>query len=195
MAKRAFTYIELVFVIVVIGILSVLTMERLNRDHLIEATDQVLSHIRYAQHLAMMDDQFNPTDQNYRNRWYRIQFHNAANSNAYSIYSDTNGDAQVDANDMIVRDPLSNKFICGLPAVVSDNDRMEAVDLETRYGVSVNFTNSNGTRQVVFDHLGRPHYSNNLQLASGDINVTLTANDGETMNIIITQETGYAYVQ
>ena len=53
--KKAFTMLELVVVIVVIGIIAVAALPRINDDHIAEAADQVMSHIRYTQHLAMQD--------------------------------------------------------------------------------------------------------------------------------------------
>lgn len=58
--KKAFTMIELVFVIVVVGILSYMVASSFTRNPLREAADQVVSHIRYTQHLAMTDDKFVP---------------------------------------------------------------------------------------------------------------------------------------
>ncbi|MCF6310454.1 MAG: type II secretion system GspH family protein, partial [Sulfurimonas sp.] len=56
--KKAFTMLELVMVIVVIGILAAVMLPRVASDRLAEAATQVISHIRYTQHLAMVDDQF-----------------------------------------------------------------------------------------------------------------------------------------
>ena len=59
--------IELVMVIVVLGILAVLAMPRLDRDLRQEAGDNILSAIRYTQHMALMDDVTNPND----NEWQK----------------------------------------------------------------------------------------------------------------------------
>lgn len=67
---RAFTMLELVFVIVVVGILSFIAASSFQRNT-VQATDQLLSHIRYTQHLAMTDDKFNAGIAN----WYRNQWH------------------------------------------------------------------------------------------------------------------------
>ena len=58
MKKRAFTMIELVFVIVVVGILAAIMIPKLNRNASREAANQILTHIRYTQHLAMQDDKY-----------------------------------------------------------------------------------------------------------------------------------------
>ncbi len=200
MQKSAFTYLELVIVIVVIGILATISLNRLDRDHLYEAADQVLSHIRYTQHLAMIDDRYNPNDQFWRSKQYRIQFHNTANNNAYTIYRDMGediADADYDSNDdIVVRDPLKNMFICGKTSVggCSEETRLSAVDLETKYGVEVAFSNSNGGRQVMFDALGRPMYHDGTYPGPNDddITITLQSSDGEEVDIQIQKETGFA---
>ena len=58
MKKRAFTMIELIFVIVVVGILAAIMIPKLNRNASREAANQILTHIRYTQHLAMQDDKY-----------------------------------------------------------------------------------------------------------------------------------------
>lgn len=64
--KKAFTMLELVVVIVVIGIIAVAALPRINDDHIAEAADQVMSHIRYTQHLAMQDSKVGDGD-----KWYK----------------------------------------------------------------------------------------------------------------------------
>ena len=67
--KKAFTIYETIIVLVVIGIISAISISRLNTDKLQEATDKVISTIRYTQHLALVDDKFIPSEEfsNYSN--------------------------------------------------------------------------------------------------------------------------------
>ena len=68
--KKAFTMLELVFVLVVIGILAAVMLPQMQSTKLREAAIQVVSHIRYTQHLAMIDDKFNANDGLwFRKRW------------------------------------------------------------------------------------------------------------------------------
>ena len=101
--------IELVFVIVIVGILSSVISSSFERNTLREAADQVVSHIRYTQHLAMVDDKFVPNPEMskestqarkskhaqewFRGRW-QIRFHRTVDTAvvwSYSIFSDTLG--------------------------------------------------------------------------------------------------------
>ena len=60
--KKAFTLLEIVFVIVVIGILATVILQRRQDNSLREAALQLISDIRYTQHLALTDDKYNPKD-------------------------------------------------------------------------------------------------------------------------------------
>ena len=54
--KKAFTMIELVIVIVVIGIIAMLTIPKYDKNRVLIGAQQIASHMRYAQHLAMIDN-------------------------------------------------------------------------------------------------------------------------------------------
>lgn len=171
--KKAFTMIELIMIIIVVGILAVAVIPRVDRDTLVEATNQVASHVRYTQHLAMLDNKYNPRDSNwYRNRW-KITF----NNNSYSITSgNTNAkNPQAPSKDL------------------NPTDSPE-LNLGAKYGItSIISTCGNN---IIFDETGRP-YSNFLGevgvngLLQNDCNITIS--DGGNKNGIITiyKETGY----
>ena len=56
--KKAFTLIELVFVIGVLGILTFALWPKKQPTQAFEAARQIVAHIRYTQHLALNDDKF-----------------------------------------------------------------------------------------------------------------------------------------
>lgn len=60
--KPAFSMLELVFVIVVIAILASLAIPRLERDFRTEARTNIISALRYTQHMALIDDKRDPFD-------------------------------------------------------------------------------------------------------------------------------------
>lgn len=175
--KKAFTMIELIMIIVVVGILAVAVIPRVDRDTLVEATNQVASHVRYTQHLAMLDNKYNPRDSNwYRNRW-KITFSN----NSYSITSGNTNAKNPQA-------PGKDLNPTGSPEL----------NLERKYGITsiISTCGNNGQTEIIFDEIGRP-YSNFLGvvgvdgLLQNDCNITIS--DGGSKNGIITiyKETGY----
>jgi len=74
MIKKAFTLIELIFIIVIMGILIAVIVPRVNSNKLDEAAIKLISDIRYTQHLAMVDDKFNKDSSNWFKERWRIVF-------------------------------------------------------------------------------------------------------------------------
>jgi type II secretory pathway pseudopilin PulG len=116
MIKKAFTLIELIFIIVLIGILSGVASAYLRDDKLALATYQILEHIRYTQHLAISDHKFDPKDTYYVNyqagsdgtqkgkyfrSWWQMRFVNQPGVETiigYSVYSDKDRDGNIDGS-------------------------------------------------------------------------------------------------
>ena len=167
--KKAFTLIELVFVIIVIGILSSLAMSNFNRPTLIEVANQLVSHIRYTQHLAMMDNKFDVNDPTwFKARWQIKFFNNAGSDNqwSYTIYSDwtlthTGNPDKIE----IARNPLDqSKYLTGGTSgtsliAYSDSESTKELNIGHKYGIKdVEFRDGcrSNVRFIHFDSLGRP---------------------------------------
>ena len=168
--KKAFTMLELVVVIVVIGIIAVAALPRINDDHIAEAADQVMSHIRYTQHLAMQDSKFDPTDANwFRKRWSitftRASFCEGGNEWRDSVYHDDgNTTGNLNSANEVARDPLDpSKFMSSGWAGISNADCANA---SNKYNLTTNFGITNvqfrgvcgqaGLQTLSFDEFGRP---------------------------------------
>ncbi len=205
--KKAFTMIELVFVIVVIGILAAVIIPNTRTNPLYEAATQLVSHIRYTQHLAMVDDKFDSTDSYwYKGRW-QIIFTDSKTK--YSIYSDGSSGASYDGNSNIGEmavDPSNKSKVLspGSNGYTADSRANNKLDLKNSYGIdTVTMTGGcSGDSRISFDHLGRP--------ISGTIDGTTTSyvagkllistcnivlvNLDENVTISIEPETGYAHI-
>ena len=214
--KKAFTMIELVFVIVVIGILAAAIIPSTRTNPLQEAAIQLLSHIRYTQHLSIVDDTYNAADTNwYKERW-QIVFGNAVKPDstvAYTIFSDTAtavgtstaGDA--DISEIAVNPQNKSKLLTGGygSTISSSHEKVtKKLNLELSYGVTlVEFDGgcNQGTR-ISFDYLGRPlkgdlsgnnsAYEND-NLIQSDCLITLSSSI-ESIVLKVTPETGYACI-
>ncbi len=113
MIKKSFTMIEMIFVILIVAVLAIFVTPKFCGDacgksaDLIKAANQVLGHIRYTRHLAMVDNKFVPntdlssyadttTKTNDSRYWFnkrwQIVFHRRLDTNYnyiyYSIFSD-----------------------------------------------------------------------------------------------------------
>ncbi len=200
--KPAFTMIELVFVVVVLGILAAVAIPRLQNDSRQEAADQILSDIRQTQHLALTDDVTNPTNSNWQKAFWRIQFYNMAAPTGltYSIGSDKDLGGNLDLIESAI-DPLSGKPIFGF-RTWGNTEVSPKVFIGKKFGISsITFGGScAGTQHVGFDHMGRPHKSFTAS-ATPDYSTRLTTpctiefihpNGNFTINIA--PETGYAFI-
>ena len=109
--KKAFTLVELVLVVVIVGIISAVMVPRLNRSTLDEAASQIISHIRYTQHLALIDDKYDTNDPRWFKERWQIKFSRSVDSQnvwAYSIFSDrSNHDRIPNLKNEIARDPMN----------------------------------------------------------------------------------------
>ena len=206
--QNAFTMIELVMVIVVLGILAALALPRIDRDSRQEAGDNILSAIRYTQHLALNDDKTNPSDANWQRQLWKIQFTASTNNLAtlYTISSDTNPtDNSVQKIETAI-DPSNGKYMFNTSGatVGLDSDESPNIFIGKNYGI-IGITMGGGctAQHLAFDQLGRLYNSigaaNNdyaSYVKTNDCTMSFTFEDGSpNLIIIITKETGYAYIQ
>ncbi|MGE4294852.1 MAG: Tfp pilus assembly protein FimT/FimU [Campylobacterales bacterium] len=217
--RRGFTVIEIIFVVTIVAILIGIAAPRLlEKDDLSLAADQVIGHIRYTQHLALMDDRFDPNDARWFESRWQIYFHSNAGSDdklAYTIFKDNNYNNNPDPNlDEIARNPLDrSKFLTGgfnsiVPIPVTDPSADPTLCLGCTYDITgINFspscTNHQGetqSRRISFGEIGRPYYQNadtNPYRSDRRVltvcTITLTHQSGDTARICIEPETGYTH--
>ena len=201
--KKAFTMIELVFVIVVVGVLSYFIASSFQRNTLREAADQIVSHIRYTQHLAMIDDKFDPAQPIWFAENWQMWIQILQGSYYYEIFSDRNRLGNSDANEEAI-DPLTKNRLGNGSAAVGILPTNRDLLLTEKYGItSIVFTNNCRVGQggkIAFDSIGRPFGNVSYDATdpyykylTQDCNITLVNSD-RNVTITITQESGYAYI-
>ena len=160
--RKAFTMIELVFVIVMIGILSAVSIWYLPRTELKQAAETMINNLKYTKTLAQLDDRYflmgdaNQTDKTIINNQvaanadkkalWQFQFHASNNSgstsgsqNTYTIYAEnaTNSGTNFDGipmnGDMIARDPMTKDCISGYGTNSSNQNDCKAYAKDARF--------------------------------------------------------------
>jgi len=212
----AFTLLELTMVIVVLGILAALAMPRMERDLRQEAGDSILSAIRYAQHMALMDNVVVPTQPRWQRSFWRFGVRSCLKEEEdifYYVGSDKDMEGNIDNNEAAI-DPTNGKRMLGAAGTSCadgvNNDASPDIFLTHKYGIKDTnmFLHCGGgdadaARYIGFDYLGRPHtgFSNSPRadyatLMHADCNLTFKFEDESIDDLIITieQETGYAYI-
>ncbi len=215
---NAFTMLELVMVIVVLGILAALALPRMERDIRQEAADNILSAIRYTQHLALMDNVVLPTQRRWQRSFWRFGVQKCKdNGYFYTISSDKSMEGNIDLGEEAL-DPINGLMINGdngencMNNIDNQNGSSPNIFITKKYGISfpsgVTFANC-GTavgRYIGFDYLGRTHRGfagsngserpNFSTLLHSDCNITFSFDDSSINPFVITieKETGHAFI-
>jgi prepilin-type N-terminal cleavage/methylation domain-containing protein len=219
MKKPAFTMLELVFVIVVLGILAATSIPRMERDIKQEAADNILSAIRYTQHMALMDNVETPGKNKWQRKYWRFGVASCGSASGLFYYVGSDKDLGGGlGNTEAAVDPTNGKIMLGSKLTSCadgvNNNASPDIFLSHKYGIkdtnifsSCPGAGSGAGRYIGFDYMGRPHTgfsAANLVGAGGawdapiasDCNLTFQFENTNVTDLVITieKETGRAYV-
>jgi len=189
--------LELVFVIVVIGIIAAMVIPRIDRDNIAEAANQMVNHIKYTQHLAMNEDVYDDNIVNWFRRRWQIQMYACG---GYTIHSDIDMSGGVAQNESAL-DPQTKLSLFTTGTCTENTTSFNKVVLQNYYDI-VNISTIGcrpgggvGGLNIGFDNLGRPYDVMNLNgLLKQNCDITLTSGSGNGVLIRIVPETGYTYI-
>jgi prepilin-type N-terminal cleavage/methylation domain-containing protein len=213
--KKAFTLIELIFVIVIAAIIAVMALPKTQDNSLATCAHQVVSHINYTKHLALIDDKFDPNDNGwYKSRW-QIMFNNnkgSGNGWSYTVFSDWTGTHSGNPDpDEVAQNPRSpNQLLTGGTSGsglvhYGDKEISKELNIGKKYGITgVTFSGGcpNSSKRIAFDRFGRPIKGNlrsqtsayqNDRMMTSTCTITLTNSSG-SIQIAVEPETGYAHI-
>lgn len=175
--KKAFTMVELIIVMVIIGILAFFLMPNNADTKTLEAARQIISHIRYAQHLALNNDKFDSNDTTWYKKFWRVSFSEAADKLdtcqtgqvkkeggsktcwRYTVWQDNAGRSTTNPNslDELALDPASpGKY---LAADYTGNKG----GAENKFSKKMNITDTYGIKNVSIKFPGTSGVDNNAK--------------------------------
>ncbi len=216
-SQSAFTMLELVMVIVVVGIITSLAIPRYKRDIRQEASTSLVSALKYAKHMALTDNIVKPDENKWQRAFWRFGIQGCSDNGIfYYIASDKTYGGNLNSSEYI-NDPAN-----GLKMMGSNSDPCETeanngaspnIFLTKNYGIKdgkVTFSNcdpisgASEAKYIGFDYFGRtyrgftgstePDFSSRVHT---DCKITFEFSDPEikSINIIIESGTGYIYAQ
>lgn len=165
--KKAMTLMELIIVIVIIGILGIYLAPKTSSDANERARDQIINHIRYTQHLALIDDKFDPKSEKWMKGFWQVYFHkvdNGTDDQGYTIFSDK-PDYSGNPNSLkeVALDPANSDFLLSPKhsGFLTTKKFSKNLNLSETYGINeIIFSKScqyYGSKRISFDNLGRPY--------------------------------------
>ena len=182
--KKAFTLVELIFVVVVIGILAFSLWPKKQPIQALAAARQIVAHIRYTQHLALNDDKFathtytdkdgnaNSIAKDWYKRLWRITFSNITADEKckiggwrYAVYQNIAGDlsdkGQPNGTIEAARNPAqAGKVLSACYSGLSTNTSDE-LNLSQTYKIKKidfsEFAEGGKIQGIIFDELGRAY--------------------------------------
>ncbi|CAA6816076.1 MAG: Putative periplasmic ATP /GTP-binding protein [uncultured Sulfurovum sp.] len=214
--KSAFTMIELVFVIVVLGIIASLAMGRMDRDLQQEASETILSNIRLTQQLALRDNKHS-SNSGWQQAYWQFYLRPCGLDWSYRVSSniglETAGVASLGKAESAIN-PIDGKYLWATNCTDLNDDESPSVLLSKKFGIDTIIStpscrdgNSEST-SIAFDYLGRPHVGSDYdgisdfrKIMLDDCNITFTMstdqNNDDNMDsftITIKKETGHAFI-
>ncbi len=162
MVRKAFSILELVFIIVMLGIMAGVSLMYIPQTKLRSAAEALIQNIKYTKSLAQLDDRYftmedesvsSSVDTNVQSEFWKagmwqIQFHMTTDDYGYSIYADTgrsasstNFDGRPMSGDLIAKDSLNKACLSSysesnLPSECENNRAAEA-QLTKTYDVTI----------------------------------------------------------
>lgn len=179
--KKAFTLVELVLVMIVLGILAFALWPTKQPTQALEAARQIVAHIRYTQHLALNDDKFathtdtDGTKQNIAKDWYkrlwRITFSDTQADTKcksggwrYAVYQNISNNLSDSGQPNGAKEAARNPAQAGkvLSACYSGlvTNTSDELNLRQTYKIeNIDFSEfaDGGIQGIIFDELGRAY--------------------------------------
>jgi hypothetical protein len=158
--KKSFSLLELIFVILIVGIIASQSTIKNNLSKIKLAKSQLLLHLKYTRYIAMLDNKYNFNDDEWFKKRWTLKFLNCQKSIGgiyYVIYSDMDGNGAI-KKDETLRDPLTNNYIYSFQCTKDKlNDKSNFVLLSEKYeieNISVSCNSTSTIGQISFGYDG-----------------------------------------
>ncbi|QOG12057.1 pilus assembly FimT family protein [Arcobacter sp. FWKO B] len=158
--KKSITLLEILFVLLILSIIYSIAIPKKIDSKLQKATEYLLVYLNYTRYLALIDNKYDPSDNLWFRKMYRLRFENCTSNIGglyFIVFSDENKSGQAKKEDSI-KDPLTFTHLYSRYNCDPKVDESKYVLLTKEFGVtkidvSCNTTSSIG--QILFGNDGR----------------------------------------
>ena len=205
--------IELIFVVVVLGIIASLAMGRMDRDLKQEASETILSHIRLAQQLALRDNKHRKDNNGlWQEAYWRFEYgkcRNTTNPNDgtaeyyYRVGSATTLDSGFNKNESAIN-PMDGKYLYTMNKCKElKKDESPTILISKKFGINRirKYGGCSTVQHIAFDYLGRPHHqigsydrADFSKIMHSDCRIKFEMALDDSFIIRIEAETGHAFI-
>jgi type II secretory pathway pseudopilin PulG len=204
--QKSFSLLELIFTIVLVGIITTYFIPKNNFSNLQQASNKIILYLKYTRYIAMIDNKFNTQDDMWFKERWTLKFQNCSKKVGglyYVIFSDINHRGSPNKKTECLKDPVSNKYLYSNYDCEASYDESKYILLTKEYGItnvdiSCNSTSTIG--QISFGNDGKVY--SRLGTNPGDINkyeiketcfIKLYDKNENQITIAIEPETGFIY--
>jgi len=203
--RLAFSMIELIMVIVVMGILSALAIPKLNSDTRVGARDNIYSALQFTRHLGLIDNRTNPENVRWQMELWTIAFSSSKKGETYTICSNQDNNSKFKKSECVI-DPANGKYFFNVNGDTDIGaDESPNSFLGINFGVAkVLFSDGcAGAKYIAFDNLGRPFIGgiykkadlySKVMTRDCTLKVKFKDTDLEDLEFSIKKETGFVEI-
>lgn len=157
--KKSFSLLEIILVITLLAILASFIIPKKQISDLDLASSRVELYLKHTRHLALMDDKFDHTDEEwFRTRWkFKVMKCQKERGLYFVIYSNMDKGRNVDKSEC-AKDPLTQKYLYSTNHCTDKQDSNKYVQLTRYYGVTDVWMSCNDTTsfgEIVFGNNGK----------------------------------------
>lgn len=202
-SKKAFSLLELIVVIVLMGIISSVLIYKNSNNSLDVVTKRVVLYLKYTRHQALIDDKFDKDDPQWFRKRYSFRLRRCVGEGIYyTIHSDSNKNGYISADETL-KDPLTDKYIYSSNKCMENSSNSKYVLLTKVFGIdevkmSCNDTSSLG--MIIFGNDGKIYsrFANDdstMYEITESCAITFYDKDKNSKTIMVEPTTGYIYLQ
>jgi len=200
---NGFTLIELIFVIIILGVMAAVAIGSVKNNIREDAINNVLAAVRYTQHLALADNKMDPNISNWQKSLWTLEYAKCNGKYQYTIGSDMNLNGKINETESAMS-VIDDKLIYNNISNCKSNQSSDNISIGKNFYITDIKFKDCGANNISFDYLGRPHSNVNKILTSNysslnkkDCIITYsfdTSLSFQPIVLTINSETGYASI-